>query len=707
MPPLDPSLLQALTDALNRTITAADARAKADKDAAEEDKKRQKADKDANKAKADSTAAFNKIVSAGKSVAKEFLDIAAAGAQLSSTLGISLTRGTQLELNNRKALLSQIFRVETDSIASMKDLRAAQDAFTNTLGGAREGMEISAQGAIDFANQLKTASGGAFTLTAGAMQAMVTAGIGGAQGLETFRKATGLRSISEQRFTQLVNKNSLSFMLYGPRFAKAAQEAEKLGISLASVQSAQESMVTNLDGTMDTVAQINQLGGQIDFGTLTRINEFEGPQATLRYLQSTIPPALFQSASTRALLKGFGISTEDLMKRQNSVQSSAANQLERQFTRLEQPTSKLAEAMATLNQYVQLIKESFGPILMAIASLGVALFGISKINIKSVLEKFPLLSKFGEGAAKMGPLTAAETAAVASRAAFMRVGPIAALLSGIGGFTAAKREGADTKTALATGSVRSVSTLLGAGLGSFLIPLIGPLGPMLGGIIGAMLGDLFSRFIPKSIIDTVADLFGDIAKVFKEWVNSIGEVFSAIKKLFAAITSENSKLAPVFKVLGAILGGVVGMVITVVGGIIDVIIRAATALMKISAFGINKLASWIGGGATPPTTTGNDVISKSGYGERTLVTPEGSVSLNNRDTVVAYADDMISGIKTLSYGTIANKMSTSNKDSDLISKINDLITTMQNADTIISINNTTQRASRLNLVGVNFRNDVR
>jgi len=55
---------------------------------------------------------------------------------------------------------------------------------------------------------------------------------------------------------------------------------------------------------------------------------------------------------------------------------------------------------------------------------------------------------------------------------------------------------------------------------------------------------------------------------------------------------------------------------------------------------------------------GDDVSSLPGYGDRTLQTQSGAISLNNRDTVIAYANDMkasSSGIQLLSEGALAPK----------------------------------------------------
>lgn len=54
-----------------------------------------------------------------------------------------------------------------------------------------------------------------------------------------------------------------------------------------------------------------------------------------------------------------------------------------------------------------------------------------------------------------------------------------------------------------------------------------------------------------------------------------------------------------------------------------------------------------------PLIRGDDVISQPGYGKRSLVTPSGVIALNNKDNIVAYADDFM-GNKKLPIGTISN-----------------------------------------------------
>ncbi|MFN9898016.1 MAG: hypothetical protein ACK55Z_04300, partial [bacterium] len=181
---------------------------------------------------------------------------------------------------------------------------------------------------------------------------------------DAFRRATGRASLSNNQLATLYNKNQLSFLLYGNSFAKAAVNAERLGINLASVQAAQEGLVTNLDGTIDTVAQLNQLGANIDFGNLTRIAETEGPDALMAYVRATVPANLMQSASTRALFKQLGISVEDYIK-SGDAQQSAANQLERQMTDAAKETNGFVDAITYATRAINVLMTTFGGLIFA------------------------------------------------------------------------------------------------------------------------------------------------------------------------------------------------------------------------------------------------------------------------------------------------------------------------------------------------------
>lgn len=359
------SAVKLLTQSINNLIAAnksaednAKARAEADKKAAEETTK-----------KAEEDTKYKKSVSDLKNVSKqlgaEFVKMTEAGIKFASTIGTQATNGVRLELQNRLSAVKQILTLDANRAASLQQIQAAEKSLSDTFISVRDGFQLSADGAAAFANNLKGGFKSEFELTNDSLRALVTTGLSTTEQFENFRKASGRASLSSGQFASVVNKNTLSFLLFGPKFAKAAVDAERLGISLASVQSAQEGLVTNLDGTIDTVAQLNQLGAQLDFGTLIRVAETEGPDALLAYARATIPANLLQSTSTRALFSQLGISAEDFLK-SGSKQESAANSIEQQMTQSAKATGAATGAMTLLTKAFNTGMDTFGKLVLAI-----------------------------------------------------------------------------------------------------------------------------------------------------------------------------------------------------------------------------------------------------------------------------------------------------------------------------------------------------
>jgi hypothetical protein len=91
-------------------------------------------------------------------------------------------------------------------------------------------------------------------------------------------------------------------------------------------------------------------------------------------------------------------------------------------------------------------------------------------------------------------------------------------------------------------------------------------------------------------------------------------------------------------VAGSIIGGALGSFIPIAG-------------TMIGAAAGSWAANWL-----VDKVFADDMTSRAGYGQRTLVTPTQTIALNNQDNIVSYADDMISqdtGINLLSKGSIA------------------------------------------------------
>jgi hypothetical protein len=119
----------------------------------------------------------------------------------------------------------------------------------------------------------------------------------------------------------------------------------------------------------------------------------------------------------------------------------------------------------------------------------------------------------------------------------------------------------------------------------------------------------------------------------------------------------------------------------------------ATAGGSLLAYGAGgaALGAIIAGSAKPA----NDMVS-AGYGSRMLVTPNGAFALNN-------ADDIIAGTNLFPKGSL----NAGSDNSELVRKVDNLITALSNATTTINVGGGMQTVPRMQLVGVYSRNEVR
>jgi hypothetical protein len=535
------------------------------------------------------------------------MEIADAGVKLAQSTGVSATKGMQLELANRAKVLSQIFTTDLNRISSGADLVASQQAVSDAFVGFREGMQASADGAQAFNAQLKGGFRSEFQLTGASLRALTVIGATTEGQMDAFRRATGRASLSSNQLSTIVNKNTLSFLLYGNKFAKAATQAEMMGISLEGIQNAQKGLITNLDGTIDTVAQLNQLGAQVDFGTLVRIAEQEGPDALLRYVQSTVPQGLLQSTSFRALFEQLGISSETLLKA-NKAEKTAAS-LQSSLSETAKEAGFLDKAFVFLQRSSIVVTGSFIGLITATVAATLALIRFSRAG-GTFSTLVDILKKSLLGAGKL-PAGAAPVSDAVMMGGLARLGlGVAGLGVAIGGI------------AYGIEKIKEGKTKTGIGIGA----------------VGGALGTLITG---------------------------------------AAV-------------LGAIPTG--GMSLALLGG-------GALAGGSI-AYGLGK---------------SDDMLS--GYGSRTLLTSGGAYALNNNDTVIAGTnlfrgnDVMSFGEGALSLGTVGNteltallsalnKPAMANKSGELEKKIDALITTIQNANTVININDTKTQTNRMAVVSV-------
>ncbi len=594
-------LTAAMTDAATKTNDATKAteaaieaeRKKRDaaKKSAEEEKKKAEQDKKNKEAKEDLKEATQKLKDSFVKLGKEIISIGDAGIKFGQTIGVTATRGVELEIRNRNAVAAQLGNFNRDLIVTVEQMKMAQAGFSDAFIGAAEGMQVSAEGTRNLLANLKEGFKSEFEPTAETFRVLTEMGISTTEQFDAFRRATGRASLSNNQLTTLYNKNRLSFLLYGNSFAKAAVHAERLGINLASVQAAQESLVTSLDGTIDTVAQMNQLGANIDFGNLVRIAEQEGPDALMAYVRATVPANMMQSASTRALFKQLGISVEDYMK-SGDEQISAADKLERKMTEAADTTGTATKSIAA---------------------------GLTDLTrISNILSS------------TWGGLIAATVGVIIALGAFMLALYTASLTIGTSGAL-----GVVAKTLLGVGGIMS-------GLGPILIGVA-----TAAGLLALAFGGIWAMLSGRKMVAE-----GNVAQ---------GTTRGALGGTLAG--------AAIGTMIAPGVGTVIGAGIGAVGG----------GLFAYSA----------------PPTPANDMYS-AGYGSRTLVTPKGAFALNN-------ADDIIAGTNLFPKGSLK----AGSDNSELVRKVDNLITALSNANTTINVGGTMQTVPRLQLVGVYSRNEVR
>jgi len=191
--------------------------------------------------------------------------------------------------------------------------------------------------------------------------------------------------------------------------------------------------------------------------------------------------------------------------------------------------------------------------------------------------------------------------------------------------------------------------------------------------------ELVGKVIGFGIITPINTLIGilNIAVGVITWVVDLFTVLiNGVSKLGNLLAD---KLTPVFEVVGEKISNVVDTIKNAWQSAIDFIVSLIPDWMKSGASRVGEVTGNVTSRVGEAVGTawdifknpkswfsGDDMVSRPGYGERTLVTPTATVALNNDDNIVAYADDMIArntGIELLSKGAI---MGESNNTSPVV-----------------------------------------
>lgn len=522
-------------------------------------------------------------------VISDAMRMAAEGIKRASSLAITAQQGVALEFTNQRTSIASAFANigDPNRIVNKEQLYSAQEGIVDALGGIAAGMELDPGAIENMVGGMREGLNSQITPTAETFRSLSQMGIEPTtQGLSQLREASGRAGLGLNQMNVLA-RNAMAVQIFGQGIVKTTLDLERMGISIQSVMRQSESYVTNLDGAIDSIAQLNQLGVQLDFGELTQLQEFD-PAAAIQYVADKISPEQLQSTSFRALLASVpGINMEEVLKLKGM---GGLEKLEQGTTKQEEAVSTNTKMFTALTQVVSALSGSFAGLIVGTVAATIALARLA-------------------GAGGLGGV----------------VNNLKSLLPGAGGTGAAATTGAAT-TALSTGAKMMSGAKVGAGMGA---------------LTGIMSG-------------------------VAEYQQS-GSIMKAMGRGLANLA-------------GSVIGGALGSFIPIPG--------VGTMLGSMAG-------AWAANWLVDKVFKADDMTSVPGYGDRKLVTPSATFSLNNSDTVMAGTNLFSKG--ALQTGT-GGQASTA-----LMGKIDRLITVLENAETVININNTSQKVKRTTLVGVRER----
>lgn len=326
--------------------------------------------------------------------------------------------------------------------------------------------------------------------------------------------------------------------------------------------------------------------------------------------------------------------------------------------------------------------------------------------------------KVGQAARFVGSIPGKVGQAVKGMSAVGKGGVLSGIFGGLEGFMTAKKSGKGGAEAAGAGLVQGGFAAGGAVLGAAILPFLGPVGPIIGGFLGNTIGKAVNKFFPSLagniglVFKGITSAFEPLKKAFSgiwENIKKLGEPLSKIMNAFGGLTGPAENLWPILEKVGYFIGTALLVPLNLIMTPISLAIGAFTALAQLltgdfsgalqtvkntfsNAFAwiteplmkavdavkgvFTGLIDWVKNlpsravegtkevvsGAWEGTKSfvsslnpfGDDVVSRSGYGKRSLVTPSGVISLNDKDNIIAYADDL-DGTKKLPYGSIAKQ----------------------------------------------------
>lgn len=321
-----------------------------------------------------------------KKVGQEALQQVSEGIKQAAGLAITAQEGVALEFSNQYTAIRSAFANLSDPnrAVTRDQLYAAEQGIVEAMGGLSEGLELDSGRVEQLVGNFREGLNSQITPTAETFRSLAQMGIEPTtEGLTQLREASGRAGLGLAQMNVLA-KNASAIQIFGQGIVKTTLDLERMGISIQSMMRQSESYVTNLDGAIDSVAQLNQLGVQLDFGELTRLQEFD-PAAAQQYIANSISAQQLQSSSFRALLGSIpGVNIEEILKLKNvrtgleSLQDGTTKQTDATGAATNAFTSIALVTKALAGSFVGTTAAAFGATL-SLGSLAKSAFTISRL----------------------------------------------------------------------------------------------------------------------------------------------------------------------------------------------------------------------------------------------------------------------------------------------------------------------------------------
>lgn len=429
-------------------------------------------------------------VTAVKSVFSQFVKVfnmanqmVAAGIEQAGKLSITAQEGVALEFKNQATSLKSAFSNFSDpnKIISKDQLEATQQGLVTTLGGLGKGLELDPTKLEKTVGQFRDGLNSQITPTAETFRSLAQMGIEPTTaGLTQLREASGRAGLGLAQMNTLA-KNAMAIQIFGQGITKATLDLDRMGISIQGIIRQSEAYVMNLDGAIDSISQLNQLGVQLDFGELTRLQEFD-PAKAIQYVADRISPEQLQSTSFRALLSSVpGINIEEVLKLKGM---EGLDKLEKDTTKQAEQTGNTAKVMASLSLMTKAVSGSFIGLMFALAGavISLVMFAIELRGIKNTIASLKTIA--AGGGTPGAPLPGAKGAPGTSTVAGPTTGAPVTGTPPVSGAKAGAVSGAGMGVGM--GAMSGINAAMAGG--SWKKVIVATVAPILGSILGGALG---------------------------------------------------------------------------------------------------------------------------------------------------------------------------------------------------------------------------